>query len=64
MEEKDAYLWWDAIQNIIHKDIGKVYKTYERTERLYKHRISHMEKVIPLFEYEPIDEFFSYSHQG
>jgi len=50
MEEKDANLLWDAIQ----KDIGKVYKKYERNERLYRHKISQMERVMPSFEYEPL----------
>jgi hypothetical protein len=54
MEEKDADLWWDAIQNIVHKDIGKVYQKYERNERLYIHMIFQMEKVMPSFEYEPL----------
>ncbi len=49
MEEKDAYFWWDVVQDIIQKDIGKVYRMYERNEKLYKHKISQMEKVIPLF---------------
>ncbi len=40
MEEKNANLWWDVIQNIVQKDIKKVYRKYERNERLYKHRIS------------------------
>ncbi len=40
MEEKDVDLWWDAVQDIIQKDIGKVYKRYERNERLYRHMIS------------------------
>jgi len=26
MEERDANLWWDAIQDIFQKDIGKVTK--------------------------------------
>ncbi len=39
MEEKDADLWWDVIQDIVQKDIGKVYKKYERNERLYIRRI-------------------------
>jgi hypothetical protein len=54
MEEKDADLWWDAIQNIVDKDIGKVCRKYERNERLYVHMISQMEKVMPSFEYEPL----------
>jgi hypothetical protein len=45
MEEKDANLWWDVIQDIVQKDIGKVCKKYERNERLYKHKIFRMEKV-------------------
>jgi hypothetical protein len=53
MEEKDANLSWDAIQ----KDIGKVYKKYERNERLYRHKISQMERVMPSFEYEPLVMF-------
>jgi hypothetical protein len=52
MEEKDVDLWWDAMQDIVQKDIGKVYKRYERNERLYRHKISQMEKVMPSFEYE------------
>ncbi len=47
MEKKDADLWWDAVQNINHKDIGKVVRMYERNENLYKHKISQMENVIP-----------------
>jgi hypothetical protein len=52
MEDKDINLWWDVIQNIIQKDIGKVCKKYERNERLYKQMISQMEKVMLPFEYE------------
>ncbi len=51
MEGKDVDLWWNAIQDIKQKDIGKVYKKYER---LYRHNISQMEKVMPSFEYEPL----------
>jgi hypothetical protein len=54
MEEKDVDLWWDAMQDIFQKDIGKVYRRYERNERLYRHKISQMEKVMPSFEYEPL----------
>jgi hypothetical protein len=36
-----------------YKDIGKVYRRYEKNERLYMHKISYMEKVMPSFEYEP-----------
>jgi hypothetical protein len=54
MEEKDVDLWWDVVQDIVQKDIGKVCKKYERNERLYKHKISQMEKVMPSFEYEPL----------
>ncbi len=53
MEEKDVDLWWDAVQDIVQKDIGKVYRKYERSERWYKHIISQMEKFMPSFEYEP-----------
>ncbi len=35
MEENDAYQWQDVMHDIIQKDIGKVYKRYERNERLY-----------------------------
>ncbi len=52
MEEKDANIWWDIVQNIVQKDIRKIYKIYERNEKLYKHKISQMEKVIPSFQYE------------
>jgi hypothetical protein len=40
MEEKDENLWWDVVQDIVQKDIGKVYKKYVRNERLYRHMIS------------------------
>jgi len=30
MEEKYVDLWWDAIQDIVQNDIGKVYKRYEK----------------------------------
>jgi hypothetical protein len=49
MEEKDAYLWWDVLQDIIQKDIGKVCRMYDRNEKIYSHKISQMEKVIPFF---------------
>jgi hypothetical protein len=52
MEEKYVDLWWDAVHDIIQKDIGKVCKRYERIKRLYMHMISQMEKVMPTFEYE------------
>jgi hypothetical protein len=35
MEEKDANLWWGAVQDIVQKDIGKIYRKYEKNERLY-----------------------------
>jgi hypothetical protein len=40
MEEKDADMWWDVVQDILQKDIKKVYRRYVRNERLYMHRIS------------------------
>jgi hypothetical protein len=40
MEEKYADLWWDAMQDIVQKYIGKVYIRYEINERMYKHTIS------------------------
>jgi hypothetical protein len=43
MEEIDADLWWDAIQDIVQKYIRKVYKKYKRNERLYKQKIFQME---------------------
>jgi hypothetical protein len=49
MEKKDVDLWCDVVQDIVHKDIRKVCKMYERNEYLYRHKISQMEKVIPLF---------------
>jgi hypothetical protein len=49
MEERNVNLWWNAL-----KDIAKFCKWYERSERLYMHKISHMEKVIPTFECEPL----------
>ncbi len=30
MEEKDGNIWWDAMQDIVQKDIGKVCKMYEK----------------------------------
>jgi hypothetical protein len=54
MEGKDANLWWDAVQDIVQKDIGKVYRKYERNERLYRHKIFHIETIMPLFEYGPL----------
>jgi hypothetical protein len=40
MEEKDVDLWWDVIQDIVQKDIGKVCRKYERNERLCRRKIS------------------------
>jgi hypothetical protein len=37
MEERDADLRWDVVQDIVQKDIGNVCKKYERNERLYRH---------------------------
>jgi hypothetical protein len=54
MEEKDVNLLWEAIQDIVHKDIGKACRKYERNEMIYKHKIFQMEKVMPSFEYEPL----------
>jgi hypothetical protein len=54
MEEKDVDLWWDAVKDIVWKDIGKVCRKYAKNERLYRHEISRMEKVMPSFEYEPL----------
>jgi hypothetical protein len=39
MEEKDVDLWWDVVQDIIQKDLKKVYRKYEKNERLYKHMV-------------------------
>ncbi len=52
MEEKDANIWWDVVDDIVQKDIRNICKIYAKSEKLYKHDISHMEKVIPLFQYE------------
>ncbi len=52
MEEKDAYLWWDVMHDIVQKDIRKVYRMYEKNEKFYRHKISQMEKVILLFQYQ------------
>jgi hypothetical protein len=54
MEEKDVDLWWDVVQDIVQKNIRKVCKKYGRNERLYKHITSHVERVMPSFEYEPL----------
>jgi hypothetical protein len=43
-----------GVQNIVQKDIGKVYRNYERNERFYKHKVSQIEKVMPSFKYEPL----------
>jgi hypothetical protein len=40
MEEKDVDLWWDIVQDIIQKNIGKVCKMYETNEKLNKQKIS------------------------
>jgi hypothetical protein len=39
---------------MVQKDIGKVYRMYERNEKLYMHKLSQMEKVIPFFQYEAL----------
>jgi hypothetical protein len=54
MEEKDANLWWDVMQDFVQKYIRKICRRYEKNQRLYRHRISKMEKVIPSFQYEPL----------
>jgi hypothetical protein len=46
MEEINGDMWWDAVQDVIGKDIGKVCRRYERNERLYMHKIFQMLKVI------------------
>ncbi len=43
MEENDAYLWWDAMHDIVQKDIGKVYKyepliLYPKLETSYEEK--------------------------
>jgi hypothetical protein len=42
------------MHDIVYKYIGKVYKRYERNEKMCMHRISQMGKVIPSFQYEPL----------
>jgi len=54
IEEKGVDLWWDVVQDIVQKYIGKVYRKYGRNERLYRHKISQMEKIMPSFEYESL----------
>jgi hypothetical protein len=39
---------------LFKKDINKAYMKYEINERLYRHMIFHMEKVMPSFEYDPL----------
>jgi len=39
MEIKYVDLWWDVVHDIIQKDIRKIYRRYERNERLYMHMI-------------------------
>ncbi len=39
MEEKDGDLWWDVVQDVVQKDIGKVCRRYERNKRLYCDRL-------------------------
>ncbi len=29
MEKKDAYMWWDVVQDIVQKDIEKICRRYE-----------------------------------
>ncbi len=52
MEEKDANHWWNVMQDMVQKDIRKFYKMYEKNEKFYRHKISQMEKVILLFQYQ------------
>ncbi len=52
MEEKDADLWWDVVHDIVQKDMIKGCRMYERNEKLFRHKISQMGKVIPFFQYE------------
>jgi hypothetical protein len=33
MEEKDVDFWWDVMQDIVQKEIGKFYRMYERNEK-------------------------------
>jgi hypothetical protein len=40
MEKKDVDFWWDVVQDIVHKDVGKVCKMYETNEKFYRHKIS------------------------
>jgi hypothetical protein len=54
MDEKNLDLWWDVVQDIVQKDIGKFCRQYERNERLYKHMIFYMKIIMPSFEYEPL----------
>jgi hypothetical protein len=39
LEEKDVDLWWDVIFDVVQENIGKVYRKYERNERLYNHKM-------------------------
>ncbi len=39
MEEKYGDLWWDVVQDVVQKDIGKVCRRYERNKRLYYDRL-------------------------
>ncbi len=43
LEEKDVDLWWDVIFDVVQENIGKVYRKYERNERLYNHKMFQME---------------------
>ncbi len=54
MQEKGVDLRWDVIQDIVQKGYREGCRKYERNERLYRHKISQMEKIIPSFEYEPL----------
>jgi hypothetical protein len=49
IEENDADLWWDAMQNTVQKDVTKIYRMYEKNEKLYRHKISQMKNVLPSF---------------
>jgi hypothetical protein len=39
MQKNNVDLWWDVMQDIVQKDIGKVYKMYEKNEKLYRHNM-------------------------
>jgi hypothetical protein len=54
MEEIDVDLWWDVIQDIIQKDIRKVYKRMGGMKGCTNTKFLKWKEFMPSFEYEPL----------